>query len=156
MGRSRSVFNDTAQLYEAAATSMGKWMWRNHTQWVADKSKQLAEKYGADAEKVYSAALLHDLGDVMYERSHADFDTWSSEKSKEILKDAGFRKAERDEILEVVRTHSYEECQDWFATKIERDFNSKICFEDEKNAVKGEYESLFKVFGRRTLDNNAD
>lgn len=85
---------------------MGHWMWRNHTQWVADKSVRLAEKYGADVEKVYCAALLHDLGDSKYERDHANFDAWSWETSKTILKKAGFRKGGRDAILEAVRTHS--------------------------------------------------
>lgn len=77
-----------------------------HTQWVADKAKKLAEKYGADAEKTYCAALLHDLGDSHYKRGHADFDTWSWGKGKEILKKAGFSKGERTEILEAIRTHS--------------------------------------------------
>ncbi len=106
MDKSKIVFTEVNGLYASATTSMGKWMWRNHTQWVADKAKQLAEKYGADAERVYCAALLHDLGDGRYERGHKDFDTWSWETSKAILKKAGFRKGERDEILEAIRTHS--------------------------------------------------
>jgi hypothetical protein len=85
---------------------MGTWMWRNHTQWVADKAKQLAEKYHASAEKAYCAALLHDLGDSRYERGHANFETWSWETGKEILKKAGFKKKDRDDILEAIRTHS--------------------------------------------------
>ena len=93
-------------MYAAATTSMGAWMWRNHTQWVAEKTEELAKKYGADTEVVYCAALLHDLGDSRYERGDADFDTWSWNTSKEILKKAGYRKAERDKILEAVRTHS--------------------------------------------------
>ncbi len=32
-----------------------------HTMGVADCAKQLAEKYGADPEKAYTAALLHDI-----------------------------------------------------------------------------------------------
>lgn len=195
MEKSKIIFQEVDKLYREATTNMGKWMWRNHTQWVAERSQKLAEKYGADVEKVYCAALLHDLGDAKYERGHADFETWSWEKGKEVLKNVGFRKHERDEILEAVRTHSchpghlpatvegkvlatadalwhlqtnffpvilymhrpesthtYEEWQDWFATKIERDFNAKIFFEDEKTAVKGEYESLIKVFGNQTLD----
>jgi putative nucleotidyltransferase with HDIG domain len=104
--RSKTVFAEVSGLYQAATTSMGKWMWHNHTQWVADKATKLAEKYGANIEKVYCAALLHDLGDSRYERGHADFDTWTWEKSKEILKNAGFRKNERDEILNAIRTHS--------------------------------------------------
>lgn len=106
MEKHEIVLHDVSDLYAAAATSMGKWMWRNHTQWVADKARALAEKYGANAEKVYCAALLHDLGDSKYERNHPDFDTWSWNTSKAILKKAGFRKVERDEILEAIRTHS--------------------------------------------------
>jgi hypothetical protein len=106
MNKARIVFTEVDKRYSAASTSMGKWMWRKHTQWVADKTVKLAEKYSADSEIVYCAALLHDLGDSRYERNHADFETWSWEESKAILKKAGFRHAERDAILEAVRTHS--------------------------------------------------
>ncbi len=106
MEKSEIVFVEVGGLYETATTSMGKWMWHNHTKWVANKALVLAEKYGADIEKTYCAALLHDLGDSRYERDHTDFDTWSWEKGKEILRKAGFRKKARDEILEAIRTHS--------------------------------------------------
>src|ERR1044072_314706 len=106
MERSKSVFKQVSQFYSSASTSMGKWMWQNHTQWVANKANELAEKYGANAEKAYCAALLHDLGDSRYERGYEDFDSWSWETSKAILKGAGFRRAERDAILEAIRTHS--------------------------------------------------
>jgi HD superfamily phosphodiesterase len=106
MEKHRVVLNEVAKLYQAATTSMGKWMWRNHTQWVASKAKELSEKYGANAEQAYCAALLHDLSDSKYERGHTDFDTWSWNTSKAILKKAGFRKSERDAILEAIRTHS--------------------------------------------------
>ena len=33
----------------------------NHSLCVADMAKKLAEKYGADAEKAYTAGLLHDI-----------------------------------------------------------------------------------------------
>lgn len=195
MERSDIVLSEVRGLYAAATTSMGKWMWRNHIQWVADKAKKLAGKYGADMEKVYCAALIHDLGDSTYERGHTDFDTWSWETGKTILKKAGFRKNERDEILEAVRTHSchpghlpttkegrvlatadgmwhlqtnffpvicymnrpdtinsYEEWQDWFTGKIERDFGPKIFFEDEREEVRKDYDTLVRVFGNKTLD----
>lgn len=106
MDKSNIVAAEVSALYGAATTSMGKWMWRNHTQWVANKANTLAGKYGADVQKVYCAALLHDLGDAKYERDHAEFDTWSWNTGKVILKKAGFRKTERDEILEAIRTHS--------------------------------------------------
>ena len=195
MDKSKIVFEEVGEQYKAATTAMGNWMWRNHTQWVADKAKRLAEKYGANVEKAYCAALLHDLGDSHYERSHADFDTWSWETGKEILRKAGFRKRDRDEILEAIRTHSchpghlpaspegkvlatadgmwhlrtsffpvicymnrpdtaqsYEEWQDWFNAKIERDFGPKIFFEDERNEVREDYEALKKVFGNKSLN----
>ena len=182
-------------LYDNATTSMGKWMWRNHTQWVADKARKLAEKYGADTEKVYCAALLHDLGDSRYERGHESFDSWSKEMAEKILAEAGFTKTAVTEVIEAIRTHScrpgnlptaqegkvlatadgmwhlqtsffpmicymnrpenthtYEEWQEWFSGKIERDFGPKIFFEDERAEVKEEYEALLKVFGNRSLD----
>ena len=106
MYKSKIVFANVSELYNHSTTNMGNWMWRNHTQWVADKARQLAEKYGADKQKSYCAALLHDLGDSKYERGHADFEAWSWLTAKAILKKAGFRKRERDEILEAIRTHS--------------------------------------------------
>jgi hypothetical protein len=195
MEKHEVVLNEVGELYGTATTSMGKWMWRTHTQWVANKANELAGKYGANAEKAYCAALLHDLGDSRYERSHADFETWSWNTSKAILKKAGFRKAERDEILEAIRTHSchpghlptaiegkvlatadgmwhlqtnffpvichmnlpdnthtYKEWQKWFSGKIERDFNTKIFFEDEKEEVWKDYDALTRVFSNTALD----
>lgn len=86
MEKHEVVLTEVGELYGVATTSMGQWMWRNHAQWVANKAKELAEKYGASTEKTYCAALLHDLGDSRYERGHADFDTWSWNTSKTILK----------------------------------------------------------------------
>lgn len=194
MERSKEVFSEVSALYQDATTSMGKWMWRNHTQWVADKTKKLAEKYGADMEKAYCAALLHDLGDCRYERGHTSFDLWSEEKAKEILVNTGFTKDEVTEVAEAIRTHScrqgnlpatqegkvlatadgmwhlqtsffpvicymnrpentktYEEWQEWFVEKIERDFASKIFFDDERAEVQQDYEALLKVFGSRSF-----
>jgi len=195
MEKSKIVFSEANELYSTATTSMGKWMWQNHTQWVAEKAKKLAEKYGADTEQAYCAALLHDLGDSRYERGAEEFDSWSWETGKSILKKAGFRRAERDEILEAIRTHSchpghlpttlegkvlatadgmwhlqtsffpvicymnrpdttqsYEEWQGGFNEKIERDFGPKIFFEDEREEVREDYESLKRVFGNKILE----
>jgi HD superfamily phosphodiesterase len=192
MEKSKIVFTAVNNLYSSATTSMGKWMWQNHTQWVADKATFLAKKYNANVEKSYCAALLHDLGDSQYERSHKDFDAWSWEMGKAILKKAGFRKAERDAILETIRTHSchpghlpttvegkvlatadgmwhlqtnffpvicymnrpegvksYQEWQEWFTTKIERDFGPKIFFDEEREEIRKDYEALLRVFGNK-------
>jgi hypothetical protein len=108
MKKSEIVCSKVSDLYGAnSARSMGKWMWNNHVQWVADKARELAEKYGADSEKAYCAALLHDLADCQYERDYENFDTWSEKEGEEILLTAGFSKNEAKEIIEVViRPHS--------------------------------------------------
>lgn len=198
MERGDIVFTEAKKLYAVASTSMGTWMWHNHVQWVADKAKKLAEKYDADVEKVYCAALLHDLGDSRYERGHPEFEPWSWEESKAILKRAGFRHAARKEILEAISTHSchpghlpatvegkvlatadamwhlqtnffpvicymhrpesthsYEEWQGWFRQKVERDYGSKIFFDDEREEVQEDYNALIRVFGARSLDGKA-
>lgn len=46
---------------------------------------------------------------------------------------------------------SYEEWQQWFSEKIERDFNNKIFFEDERKESQVGYEALKKVFNNSTL-----
>ncbi len=199
MEHSKTVFAKVSELYRGAHTVMGQWMWRNHTQWVADKTQRLAQKYGADVEIAYCAALLHDLGDSRYERGHPDFNTWSWETGKTVLKQAGFRHAKRAAILEAVSTHAchpgylpkakegkvlatadamwhlqtnffpvicymnrpdntrtYEEWQDWFNDKIERDFGPKIFFEDERNEVRADYEALKRVFANTSLSGQTD
>lgn len=199
MERSKVVLKEVSDLYKSATMSMGRWMWHNHTQWVADKARALAEKYEANTEVAYCAALLHDLGDSKYERGHEDFDVWANAKSKEILLKADFNDGEVKEILEAVRTHgsrpgnppttqegkvlatadgmwhlqtsffpiicymnrpqnthSYEEWQEWFSGKIERDFGPKIFFEDEREEVKEDYEALKRVFENKSLSNKEE
>lgn len=86
---------------------MGRWMWHNHVQWVADKAKLLAEKYDANSDKAYCAALLHDVGDSRLERDDKTFTSWSEAKGEEILLNAGFSKHDTKEIIElVIRPHS--------------------------------------------------
>lgn len=196
MNRDHKVFNVVKSIYENSETRpMGLWMWNNHVQWVADKTRQLAIKYSANEETAVSAALLHDLADSRYERNDPKFDEWSEEKALEILKGADFTEEEAKEIIEVViRPHScrpdnlpttlegkvlatadamfhlqtsfftvlcyknmpasaksLEEWQTWFEEKVERDYGSKIFFDDEKNEVTSDYEALKRVFGNKSL-----
>src|SRR5262245_13336247 len=107
MERSKIVFAEVGKRYEATTTSLGKWMWDDHLQWVANQAKKLAEKYAADTEKAYCAALLHDLADSQYERDHEQFAIWSEETGQAVLLKAGFSEDETTEIIEViVRPHS--------------------------------------------------
>jgi putative nucleotidyltransferase with HDIG domain len=48
-------------------------------------------------------------------------------------------------------THTYKEWQEWFTTKIERDFGSKIFFEDEKEETREDYNALKRIFENKTL-----
>lgn len=198
MEKSDKVFEIVADLYRNSSISLGKWMWKNHVQWVANKARKLAEKYHADIEKVYCAALLHDLGDTSFPRGHRDFDSWSENKGKEILLFAGFDSEQTREIIEIIvrphscrpgnlpttkegkvlatadamfhiqtnffpmflykhrpeTTSSYEEWQEWFDKKIERDFGPKIFFEDEKEEVREDYEALSRVFRNKTFNSD--
>jgi len=107
MEKSKIVFSAVSELYSVATTPLGKWMWQNHVQWVANKASELAEKYGADAEKAYSGALLHDLADCQFERGHKDFDSWAETKGREVLLKAGFNEEVAKEVIEVIiRPHS--------------------------------------------------
>lgn len=107
MSKQQIVFTEVEKLYANSNRDMGKWMWKNHVQWVANKAIVLAKKYGADADKVYAGALLHDLGDVWMERDAEDFDTKGEEESKRILSKAGFSDEEIKEVLEdIVKPHS--------------------------------------------------
>ncbi len=196
MERDQKVFTAVKLLYEnPESRPMGLWMWNNHVQWVANKTKQLATKYNADEEKAVSAALLHDLADSRYERDNPEFNAWSETKAYEVLKETDFTEEEAREIMEIiVRPHScrpgnlpttlegkvlatadamfhlqtsfftvlcYKNMptsakslaawQVWFEEKVERDYGSKIFFDDEKNEVKADYEALKRVFGNRSL-----
>lgn len=200
MGKNAIVFTEVKLLYKNSTTSMGKWMWQNHVQWVAEKANILAEKYKADASKVYCAALLHDIADSQFERGYKDFFKWSEEKGKEILFKAGFSVTDASEIIEVIiRPHSchkgdlpttlegkilstadsmfhlqtsffpvlcymnrpvdaktYEQWQEWFNEKVEREFGIKIFFEEERNETRKDYEALSRIFKNKTLNNDPD
>lgn len=185
------VFREVKALYETSATTMGQWMWRHHIPWVARKAALLAKKYGAHQENAICAALLHDLGDATYERDDPQFESWSWEQAKAILKKAGYRHAQREAILEAIRTHSchpghlpttlegkvlatadamwhlqtnffaeicymnrpiagaYADWQTWFNKKIDRDFNVKILFDDEREEVRADHDALIKVFAKQ-------
>jgi predicted hydrolase (HD superfamily) len=195
MDKQALVFTQVEALYKNSSRMMGAWMWNNHVQWVANKARELAIKYAADVDKVYCAALLHDLGDCVLNRSDAEFNARSERKAVEILQNADFSPDDIEDVMSNIigphscrpgnlpstqegkvlatadamfhlqtsfflmlcymnrpeHTETYEDWQEWFVEKIERDFNHKIFFEEEKDEVKDDYEALIKVFTNRTL-----
>jgi len=104
MNRYEKVFEIVKDVYtDELAEPTGFWMWNNHVQWVATKTKVLAEKYNAKVEFAVSAALLHDIGDAKYaDRSHEDFDNWCVTKGYDVLSEAGFNDMEAKEIIEII------------------------------------------------------
>lgn len=95
MTREQIVFNEVEKVYTHDSVSeMTAWMWQNHVQWVANKGRELAEKYAANTEKVYCAALLHDIADTALEREADNFETESEQIGREILESAQFTQDE--------------------------------------------------------------
>lgn len=177
------------ELYLSSSRDMGKWMWQNHVQWVANKAVGLAKKYNADQDKVYVGALLHDISDIWLERDEAGFEEKCEEIGREILNKVGFSEADVNDILDnIVEPHScypgnlpqtiegkclasadamfhlvtdffpqfswkhlpgsldYNDWIMWVTEKIERDFNNKIFFDDEKREVELHYQALKRVY----------
>lgn len=196
MDRLAKVYEQVESVYLSKdARPMGRWMWNNHVNWVKDKAQTLAQKYGANEEKVMVATLLHDLADARYERGDAEFESWGETRAKEILVDSGFSNEEINEIFEVIikphschpgnlpttiegkvlatadalfhlqtsffallcyknrpeATSSFEEWQEWFIEKVERDFSNKIFFDDERGEAQPDFDALKRVFGNKTL-----
>jgi len=84
------VFEQVKELYENSKRPEAHWMWKNHVQIVAENCLKLAKRYSADADLVFSGALLHDLGDVWFERDDPRFEPNSHQRPVEILQKAGF------------------------------------------------------------------
>lgn len=105
--RQQATLLSVKKLYESSSREMGRWMWQNHVQWVAGKAAELAHKYGANVDKTFAAALLHDFGDVWMERSDEGFDEKSAFEAKQILMSAGFNDDETQEIIDhIIAPHS--------------------------------------------------
>ena len=95
------------RLYLQAEREMGKWMWKNHVQWVASEALELAKKYQANLDLVYAGALLHDLADVWMERDDKDFEKRSEAEARKILQQTGFLSVEIAQIIsEIIAPHS--------------------------------------------------
>ncbi len=116
--RQKVVFDSVLKLYNSSSRPRAHWLWRNHVRWVADKSIELAKKYGADADLVYAGALLHDIADVWLDRKDQDFDQKCDQVAEEILQTAGYTGKEIDFVItEVIAPHSCHDDQPQPSTK---------------------------------------
>lgn len=106
----QKVFDKVEQLYLDSSRDMGRWMWQNHVQWVAEKTKMLSQKYNANEGLAITGALLHDLGDVKFERTESEHDIWGTTESIKILEHSGYSPSEIDQIIhQVIAPHSCHE-----------------------------------------------
>jgi putative nucleotidyltransferase with HDIG domain len=193
----QSVYQQVERLYKTSKRDFAHWMWAHHVPWVANKTLELAQKYDADHDLVYTGALLHDLGDVRFDRDDPQFDSWSEEKATVILQKAGFDHNQIDTVIkDIISPHScypgnlpqtlegqilatadalfhlqtdffiqfcwmhipdfesFEKWRQWVAEKLERDYHTKIFFDNERQAAKPYYLALKKVFVAQPLPND--
>lgn len=76
--------------------------WDVHVKAVIEYSKQMAEKYDADREAVWLAAILHDIARLTDEEPH---DEIGSEKAYKLLLEKGFDEKLAKKVKGIVLTH---------------------------------------------------
>ncbi|MFC1629768.1 HD domain-containing protein [Patescibacteria group bacterium] len=168
-------------LTDKTAKEMFTSFWFGHVKPVIECAKDLAEKYGANVEVVWLAAIFHDISRLDDQEPH---DEIGAEKTYKILLEEGFdeetARAVRDTILAhrcrehkpqtleqkilatadavchfktpfylwvfAIAKRSLRDLLESSLLKIERDFNDKIFFDDEKESVRKEYEVLKSWF----------
>lgn len=175
--------------YEKSDDWFTQWMWENHVPIVAQKTDELAKKYGAHADLAVAGAWLHDFGDAFVHRHSAEHDEISEKEAFKVLEQAEYSKEDIAFVMnEVIAPHScrdgfvpttiegkvmttadslahlttnfyiefawmhipenieFKEFLQWVAEKLERDFHTKIFFDDVRDEVKYRYEALKEVF----------
>ena len=167
---------------DAGTKELFSGFWDVHVKPVIEYSRQMAEKYEADADAVWLAAVLHDIARLTDEEPH---DEIGSERAYKLLLEKGFEKDLAEKVRGIILTHR---CRNYppetleqkivatadamahflppfyfwtskysnlpffdqmekFSKKIDKDFNSKIFFEEEKEMVKKHFEILKGWFG---------
>jgi len=76
--------------------------WDVHVNPVIEYSKQMAEKYKADADAIWLSAILHDIARLSDEEPH---DEIGSEKAYELLLEKGFEKDLAEKVKGIILTH---------------------------------------------------
>lgn len=88
--------------------------WDYHVKPVINQAKELAEKYKADSEVVWLAAILHDLGQLDALEPHEEI---SSEKAYNILLEENFEKKIAGKVKDTILTHR---CNKHFPSNLEQ------------------------------------
>lgn len=105
--KQRCVYQRVETLYRQSDRKTAVWLWDHHVQVVAYFALELAKKYAADSDICFSAALLHDIADIWYERNHPDFEEKTKRTGQEIFREAGFNEEEWIQTFDkVITPHS--------------------------------------------------
>lgn len=186
MEKIRKIEEEIKNLYISDSDEKISSFWFVHVKPVIDRAKNLAEKYGADKEIVWLAAILHDIGQLEALESHEEI---GAKKAYEIMLEKGYKKELAEKVSEVILTHRVNQhkpenleqkilatadAMSHFSTphylwlsraskkpllelfeklseKIERDYNQKIFFEDERKMVEENYKMLKNWFENKNL-----
>jgi len=91
--RLASLRQKVKDMYEAKDSNRGDWadwLYEHHVFVVADRAKELAERFGADAELAQAAAMLHDVADTKMSRFEPNHEEASLQIARESLEAAGY------------------------------------------------------------------
>ncbi len=76
------------------------WLWEYHVITVANFASELAERFGVDPDLSRAAALLHDIADVMTQRSNPEHEQMSLDLGRKILKECGYDEEEVSTVID--------------------------------------------------------
>ena len=109
MSRIGSLREKVKALYDSKNPSRedwADWLCSNHIFVVADFASELANRYGANAEVVAAAGMLHDIADAEMSRFNLEHEKRSLEIARKLLTENGFSKAEMSLVVDdAIRFH---------------------------------------------------
>lgn len=108
MNKIEKLREKVRKLYESKELNRddwADWLYENHVFIVANKAKELAERFNVDNDLPEASGMLHDIGDAVMDR----FDKFHEEKSLEIAKkflgESGFGEKEIKIVIDALLFH---------------------------------------------------
>ncbi len=110
MTRLENLRNEVEEQYRSKLETRDEWadwLFDNHVLKVAEIAKDLAGRYGADAELSQAAALLHDIADYRMSRSNSQHETESLNIARQLLKEFNYEDKDIGIVVDdAIRFHS--------------------------------------------------
>ncbi|MFA6522611.1 MAG: HD domain-containing protein [Patescibacteria group bacterium] len=107
--RIEQLKNKVSDLYLAKdpnRADWADWLFENHIFVVAKNAEAIAKRYGAKADLVVAAALLHDIADAVMQREDEHHEEKSYEIAKELLGESGFSHEEIPLVIDAIKHHA--------------------------------------------------